>query len=116
MLIKISIIEIFFDLEKGKIKKANNNAKPKWIALAGKPLNIPMLNQKGNGDAYQSWNNDQIIAIAPTIFKCNPVRFLVGDKSSLILLSTLMLVFWFIYEGYFTTKKRPNKYIGPFLI
>ena len=54
MLIKISIIEIFFDLEKGKFKKANNNAKPKWIALAGKPLNIPMLNQKGNGDAYQS--------------------------------------------------------------
>jgi hypothetical protein len=27
-----------------------------------------------------------------------------------------VLVFWFIYEGYFTTKKRPNKYIGPFLI
>ena len=54
MLIKISIIEIFFDLEKGKIKKANNNAKPKWIALAGKPLNIPMLNQNGNGEAYQS--------------------------------------------------------------
>jgi hypothetical protein len=25
-----------------------------------------------------------------------------------------VLVFWFIYERYFTIKKRPNKYIGPF--
>jgi hypothetical protein len=25
-----------------------------------------------------------------------------------------VLVFRFIYEGYFTIKKRPNKYIGPF--
>ena len=30
--------------------------------------------------------------IYPT-FKCKPVRFLVGDKSSLILLSTLLLIF-----------------------
>ena len=108
------MIEIFFDLVKGNIKNASNKAKPKWIALAGKPLNIPILNQNGNGDAYQSWNKDQTIAIAKTIFKCNPVRFLVGDKSSLILLSILVSVFWFIYERYFTIKKRPNKYIGPF--
>ena len=33
------------------------------------PLNIPKLNKKGNGEAYQSWNKDQIIAIAATIFK-----------------------------------------------
>ena len=32
------------------------------------------------------------IAILPTIFKCSPVRFLVGDKSSLILFSTLALM------------------------
>ena len=38
----------------GKIKKVNVKAKPKWIALAGKPLNIPMLNQKGKVEAYQS--------------------------------------------------------------
>ena len=48
------MIVIFFDLLIGNIKNANNNANPKCIALAGKPLNIPMLNQKGNGDAYQS--------------------------------------------------------------
>ena len=84
------------------------------MALAGKPLNIPILNQKGNGDAYHSWNKDQSIAIAATILKCSPVRFLVGDKSSWILLSIFDSVFWFICESYFTTKKRPNKYIGPF--
>jgi hypothetical protein len=38
----------------------------------------------------------------------------VGDKSSWILLSIFVSVFWFIYERYFTIKKRPNKYIGPF--
>ena len=54
MLIKISTNEIFFDLEIGKIKKVSINAKPKWIALAGSPLNIPMLNQNGKGEAYQS--------------------------------------------------------------
>ena len=84
MLIRTSMKEIFFDLEKGNIKNAKSKAKPKWIALAGKPLNIPILNQKGNGDAYQSWNKDHIIAMARTIFKCKPVRFRVGDKSSLI--------------------------------
>ena len=42
------------DLEIGKIKKVSINAKPKWIALAGSPLNIPMLNQNGKGEAYQS--------------------------------------------------------------
>ena len=98
MLIKISKDEIFLFREIGKIKNASNKAKPKWIALAGKPLNIPILNMNGNGDAYQSWNKDQIIAIAATIFKCNPVRFLVGDKSSWILLSTDVSSFWFIYE------------------
>ncbi len=91
ILINISKIEIFFDLEYGNIKNANNKAKPKWIARAGKPLNIPILNQNGKGEAYQSWNRDQIIAIATTIFKCNPVRFLVGDKSSWILLWIFVL-------------------------
>ena len=92
------MIEIFLDLEKGNIKNAKSKAKPKCIALAGKPLNIPILNQNGKGDAYQSWNNDQIIAIEATIFKCIPERFLVGDKSSWILLSTDVSSFWFIYE------------------
>ena len=63
------MIVIFFDLEIGNIKNANNNAKPKCIALAGKPLNIPKSNMNGNGDAYQSWKNDQVIAIAETIFR-----------------------------------------------
>ena len=81
----ISIIDNFFPLEYGNIKNARDNAKPKWIALAGKPLNIPILNQNGKGDAYQSWNKDQRIAIDAIIFKCKPLRFLVGDKSSWIL-------------------------------
>ena len=114
ILIKISKIEIFFDLEKGNIKNASSKAKPKWIARAGNPLNIPKFNQKGKGDAYQSWNKDQIIAIAATVFKCSPVRFLVGDKSSWILVSIDFSIFWFICESYCTIKKRPNKYIGPF--
>ena len=97
MLIKISKAEIFLFREIGNIKKAKSKAKPKWIALAGKPLNIPILNINGNGDAYQSWNKDQIIAIAATTFKCNPDKFLVGDKSSLILLSIFVSKFWFIY-------------------
>ena len=42
------MIVIFFDLEIGNIKNANNNAKPKCIALAGKPLNIPKSNMNGN--------------------------------------------------------------------
>ena len=114
ILIKISKIEIFLFREIGNIKNASNNAKPKWIALAGKPLNIPILNINGKGEAYQSWNKDQIIAIATTIFRCNPVRFLVGDKSSRTLLAIFVLAFWYIYKRYFTIKKRPNKYIGPF--
>ncbi len=108
----MSIIDIFFDLEKGNIKKANSKAKPKWIALAGKPLNIPKLNQNGKGEAYQSWNKDQIIAIAATIFKCTPDRFLVGDKSSWILLWTDVSSFWFIYGRYITIKKGPINILG----
>ena len=69
MLMIISKTEIFFPLASGKIKKVSVNAKPKCIALAGKPLNIPKLNQKGKGEAYQSWNNVQRIAIPKTIFK-----------------------------------------------
>ena len=63
------------------------------MALAGNPLNIPILNQNGKGDAYQSWNRDQIIAIAATIFKCKPLKFLVGVKSSWILLLIFSEVF-----------------------
>ncbi len=54
MLMSISKTEIRFPLTIGKIKNVNVRAKPKCIALAGKPLNIPKLNQKGNGEAYQS--------------------------------------------------------------
>ena len=116
MLIKTSKAEIFLPREIGNIRNASNKAKPKWIALAGKPLNIPILNINGNGDAYQSWNKDQTIAMAATIFKCSPVRFLVGDKSSWILLLIFVSVSWFICKRYFTIKKRPNKYIGPFYL
>ena len=112
--IKISKAEIFLFFEIGNIKKVRVKAKPKCIALAGNPLNIPISKIKGKGEAYQSWNKDHIIAIDATIFKCNPVRFLVGVKSSWILLSIFLSVFWFIYERYFTIKKRPNKYIEPF--
>ena len=51
ILIIISIIEIFFPRVIGKIKNVKVKAKPKCIALAGKPLNIPKLNQNGNGEA-----------------------------------------------------------------
>ena len=54
MLIRISKTEIFFPLTAGKIKNVKDNAKPKCIALAGKPLNIPKFNQNGKGEAYQS--------------------------------------------------------------
>ena len=54
ILIKISKADILFPLTIGKIRKVSVSAKPKCIALAGSPLNIPMLNQKGKGEAYQS--------------------------------------------------------------
>ena len=97
-LIAMSIIEIFFPFEIGYIKKAKHKANPKCIALAGNPLNIPKLNKKGNGEAYQSWNKDKIIAIAATTFKWKPVKFLVGDKSSFILVFTFSLKDWLIYN------------------
>ena len=50
----ISKDDIFFPRITGKIKNVSVSAKPKCIALAGRPLNIPKLNQKGNGEAYQS--------------------------------------------------------------
>ena len=53
--------------------------------LAGSPLNIPIFNKKGNGDAYHSWKSDHRIAIDATTFKWIPLSFLVGDKSSSIL-------------------------------
>ena len=113
-LIKISIIEIFLDLEIGNIKNVKVKAKPKWIALAGNPLNIPISNIKGKGEAYHSWNKVQTIAIAATIFKCKPLRFLVGDKSSLILSFISVLMFWFISEKIPYYKKKGPKNIGPF--
>ena len=109
-----SIIEIFLDLEIGNIKNVRVKAKPKWIALAGNPLNIPISNIKGKGEAYQSWNKVQIIAIATTTFKCKPVRFLVGDKSSLILFSILVLMFWFILEKIHYYKKKAQEILGLF--
>ena len=54
MLIRMSKADIFFPLIIGKIKNVSVKAKPRCIALAGSPLNIPMLNQKGKGEAYQS--------------------------------------------------------------
>ena len=101
------MIEIFFDLEKGNIKKAKSKAKPKCIALAGKPLNIPILNQNGKGDAYQSWKNDQIIAIAETIFRWKPVSLFVGERSSSIFACILVLTGWFILKSYTNKKKGP---------
>ena len=80
----------------GKIKKSNKRAKPKCIALAGKPLNIPKFNQNGNGDAYHNWKKDQAIAIDKTAFKWNPDNFFVGDRSSWILSLTRVSGFWFI--------------------
>ena len=116
MLIIISIAEIFFPLTAGKIKKAKVKAKPKWIALAGNPLNIPKLNQKGNGEAYQSWKNVQRIAIPKTIFKWMPDKFRVGEISSCILSFILLWMFWFILAKIPYSKKKGPKNIGPFLI
>ena len=110
----ISITEIFFPLTAGKIKKAKVKAKPKWIALAGKPLNIPKLNQKGNGEAYQSWKNVQRIAIPKTIFKCTPDKFRVGDISSWILSLILLWMFWFIIAKIPYSKKKGPKILGLF--
>ena len=116
MLIIISIAEIFFPLTAGKIKKAKVKAKPKWMALAGNPLNIPKLNQKGNGEAYQSWKNVQRIAIPKTIFKWMPDKFRVGEISSWILSFILLWMFWFIITKIPYSKKKGPKNIGPFLI
>ena len=45
--------------------------------------------------------------MAATIFKCNPVRFLVGDKSSLILFSIFELVFdSFLKDTYYKKKAQ----------
>ena len=65
----MSKADIFFPLIIGKIKNVNVKAKPRCIALAGKPLNIPKLNMKGNGEANHSWNNVQAMAIKKIIFK-----------------------------------------------
>ena len=51
---RISRADILFPRTAGKIKNVSVKAKPRCIALAGKPLNIPKLNQKGNGDAYHN--------------------------------------------------------------
>ena len=108
MEIKISIIDIFLFFLIGKIKKANRRANPKWIALAGKPLNIPKSNINGNGEAYHNWNNDQIIAIYPTTFKWKPDNLFVGEMSSWIFVSILFKDS-LIKEFYTILKKRPNK-------
>ena len=106
----MSIKFTFLPRAYGNIKKASKRAKPRWIALAGKPLNIPKFNQNGNGEAYQSWNKDQVIAITATNFKWNPDRFLVGERSSLILFSIFflcLLTFSLIYK-----KKGPIDILG----
>ena len=106
--------EILFPLAAGKIKKVNVRAKPKWMALAGKPLNIPILNQKGKGDAYHIWNKVQRIAIPNTIFKCEPDKLRVGEISSWILSLILLWMFWFICDKIHYSKKKGPKNIGPF--
>ena len=47
-------------------KNENKSFKIKKII---RKLEIPKLNKKGNGEAYQSWKNVQSIAIPKTIFK-----------------------------------------------
>ena len=113
---KTSKNEIFLPLTTGKIKNVNVKAKPKCIALAGKPLNIPKLNQKGKGEAYQSWNNVQRIAIPKTIFRWMPDKFLVGEISSWILSFILLWIDWFIWLNIHYSKKKGPRNIGPFLI
>jgi len=53
-------------------------------------------------------NKDQMIAMTETTFKWNPVMFLVGDKSSLILFFILVLIESFI-KNIHTIKKGPVK-------
>jgi hypothetical protein len=55
-----------------------------------------------------------MIAIAATIFKCNPVIFFVGDKSSLILFLTFSLMLWLIKEMILYYKKKAQFKIRPF--
>ena len=73
---KIAIIilsnDIFPFFLNGKIKNAKIKAKPKWMALAGKPFTTPKSSIIGKGDAYQSWKMDHNMAIEVTIFRWNP--------------------------------------------
>ena len=104
---------IFFFLVIGKIKKPNRSANPKWIALAGKPLNIPKSKINGNGEAYHNWNSDHIIAIDETIFKWIPESLFVGDKSSSIFVFISELILSSIMIQYNNKKKGPIVIIGP---
>ena len=94
-------------LKVGKTKNANKRAKPKWIALAGKPLKIQKSNMTGNGDAYQSWKHDQIISITKTIFKWNPVRLFVGKLYSSLFSCILVLTGWFFFTSSHNNKTFP---------
>ena len=51
---KETILEDVNELSPELAKKAKHKANPKWIALAGNPLNIPKLSKKGNGEAYHN--------------------------------------------------------------
>ena len=113
-LIKISNAEIFFPLAIGKIKNVKVKANPRWIALAGNPLNIPKLNQKGNGEAYHNWNNVHNIAIPKTIFKWIPDKFRVGEISSCIFSFILLWTFLIhCFKIHYSKKKGPRN-VGPF--
>ena len=101
-------------IEKKNIKNVRVKANPRWMALAGKPFTIPILKTKGKGEAIQSWKAVHKIAIEATIFKWSPVRFLVGDKSSLILSFILLWIFWFIIERIHYYKKKGPKILGLF--
>ena len=75
--------------------------------LWGLYTNVEAVNKEFVSKYYYARDN--------AFFKCNPDRFLVGDKSSLILLSILLSVLWFICERHFTIKKKTIKVFNFFL-
>ena len=78
------------DVECGNAKI---RAKPRWIALAGRPFITPKSKMNGKGDAYQSWKKDHNIAIEATIFRWKPFKLLVGEISSWIFFWIKFLLF-----------------------
>ena len=78
--IDIGLSLLFF--RPGYAKKHSANPNARWTERAGTSIIFPKSNMNGNGDAYQSWNNDHEIAIVATSFKFQFFNFLLEPPSS----------------------------------